>query len=251
MSRRGSHVPKKLKHDAIVEALLEVRFETKTSPEFLLVRLSELQQWRTFNQSRLPAYSIPETIRNVDPNFRYQPIFELLEPETSQRSVRVGANVLSYHVRAPYIGWHKFGSELRKAVSALFDKTEDLVVKRLGLRYVNALTSDLHQIRGIQDLDVSLRIGGSPVTDGININEAMRVNERIFCMVRVATAQFVAGSLPATTTVLADIDVFTPDNFETRTQEGVSDWIEEAHTVEKQEFFVLLTDETITALEER
>lgn len=251
MSRRGSHIPKKLTHDAIVEALLELRFETTTSPEFLLVRLAELDAWKPFSSSRLPAYSIPEQVRNIDPNFRYQPTFELLEPGSNQRSLRIGPNVLSYHLRIPYIGWARFGKELTTVVTDLFSKTEGLVVRRLGLRYVNALTSDKHGIRGIHDLDLDLRIGDSPVTDGILINEMMSVTEDTSRMVRVATSQFVTGFLPDNATVLADIDIFTPEPFETKDSGAVVKWVENAHSVEKQEFFVLLKEETITALEEK
>ena len=35
------HIPAKLKHDAIVEALLEVRFDMTTVPEVLFGRLAD------------------------------------------------------------------------------------------------------------------------------------------------------------------------------------------------------------------
>ncbi len=246
MSKRGSHVPRKLKHDAIIEALIEIRFETLTKPEFLLVRLSEMEEWKGFKESRLPAFGIPEQIREVDPNLRFQPIFEL---QKEQRSLRIGSRVVSYHLRHPYQGWATFGKEVERVVEAVFSKTDGLVVGRLGLRYVNAFTSD-HQIEDAGDLDVALTIGSEAVEDGININRTLTASTNMLCTVKIATPSFVMGSLPAKTTVVADIDVFTPDAFETRDQNLVKRWLEAAHTTGRQEFFVLLKDETIRFLEE-
>jgi uncharacterized protein (TIGR04255 family) len=250
VSRRGSKVPKKLKSDAIVEALLEIRFDTATSPEFLFVRLAEFEPWKNFSQSRLPAYGIPETIRQVDPNFRYQPTFELSEPK-GQRAVRIGPKVLSYHLRSPYNGWSEFGKELSSAIEALFTKADELVIRRLGLRYLNALTSQSHAIRSIRDLDVSVCIGNEIISDGLNINMTHSLTKDSSCTVRVATPQFITGSLPPATTVLADIDVFTPEPYEVKSKLEVVKWVDAAHASEKVEFFVLLTDETIASLEDK
>jgi uncharacterized protein (TIGR04255 family) len=247
VSKRGSHVPKTLKRDAIIEALIEMRFETPTKPEFLLVRLSEMEAWKDFKESRLPAFSIPEQIREVDPNLRFQPIFEL---QKEQRSLRVGSRVVSYHLRNPYLGWMTFGKEIQNVVEAIFSKTDGLIVKRLGLRYLNAFSPDAHQIRNASDLDVTVVIGTEAVTDAININRMLTFPDGILCTVKIASPAFVIGSLPANTSMMADIDVYTPDFFETRDRHVVKRWIEAAHMTEKQEFFVLLKDETIRFLEE-
>jgi uncharacterized protein (TIGR04255 family) len=229
---------------------LEIRFDTLTTSEFLFVRLAEFGPWKSFTHSRLPAYSIPETIRQVDPNFRHQPIFELTE-NTGQRAVRIGAKVLSYHLRSPYNGWLQFGKELNGAVDALFSKAEELKVTRLGLRYLNAFTVHSHGIGGIRDLDVTVRAGEETISDNININMNRSLAEDCSCTVRVATPQFVLGSVPPSTTVLADIDVFTPEPYEARTKLDVARWVEDAHSFEKIEFSVLLTDKTLKLLEEK
>src|ERR1700683_441037 len=111
MVARGTSLPRKLKHDSIVEALLELRFETITISEVLFGRLIEHQYWKGFAQRRLPAYDIPDQIRQMDPTLRYIPIIELTAPD--QKAVlRLGKSVLSYHRKAPYVGWTSFKTEL-------------------------------------------------------------------------------------------------------------------------------------------
>ena len=47
-----------------------------------------------------------------------------------------------------------------------------------------------------------------------------------------------------------DVDVFTQEGFETQEQDVVTSWIEDAHTKEKEQFFRLLTPQTIQLLKE-
>ena len=109
MGSRGKPVPKKLKNDAIVEALLEVRFDMATMPEILFGQLADYERWKGFKQGRLPVYDIPAPLREADPNLRFQPVFEL---SSEQRFVRVGPQVISYHRTMPYVGWDRFRPEL-------------------------------------------------------------------------------------------------------------------------------------------
>src|SRR2546426_10312114 len=106
-------VPRKLKNDALVEALLEIRFDTPTIPEVLLGRLADHAAWKGFQQRRLPIAEIPAAIRQTDRNLRYSPLFELADPERN-RLVRIGEHVLSYNQLRPYVGWTVFSAELFK-----------------------------------------------------------------------------------------------------------------------------------------
>jgi hypothetical protein len=54
MATRKKRIPAKLKYDAIVEALLEVRFDMTTIPEVLLGRLADCPSWKGFEQDRMP-----------------------------------------------------------------------------------------------------------------------------------------------------------------------------------------------------
>jgi hypothetical protein len=51
----ANQLPQKLKNDAIVEAIFEIRFDTSTILEVLIGRLADLVPWNGFKQQRLPA----------------------------------------------------------------------------------------------------------------------------------------------------------------------------------------------------
>src|SRR5258708_9632891 len=102
---RGAASPKKLKNDAIIEALLELRFDVGASlPELYYARLSELPQWKSFQQLRLPAYEIPPAMRAAEPNLRFAPVLQLAELSDSPRIAKMGPHVLSYHQATAYSG---------------------------------------------------------------------------------------------------------------------------------------------------
>jgi uncharacterized protein (TIGR04255 family) len=250
MARRKKRIPAKLKHDAIVEALLEVRFDTTTIPEVLLGRLADCASWKGFEQDRMPAYEIPAFLRQADPNLRYQPIFELHNTEKN-RALRIGGHVLSYHRLTPYESWSKFKPELDAAIDALFAKAEGLTISRLGLRYINAIRPEFHQISSILQLDLTLAVEQEAVVSNVNINFTTDLSDDTQCTVRVATTEFVQGTLPPGSRVLIDVDVFTKESFKINDAQKVKQWVESAHIMEKEQFFRLLTDATIDALEEK
>jgi uncharacterized protein (TIGR04255 family) len=249
MATRGKPIPAKLKHDAIVEAVFEIRFDTPTLPEVFFGRLADQPFLKAFEQRRMPAHDIPASLREADPNLRYQPIFELAET-AEHRAVRIGQRVLSYHRTAPYVGWVRFKPELTEIIAALFAKADNLAVSRLGFRYINALQATLHSIRSIADLDLTLAIADEALSGSVNINFTTSVSDNTQCTVRVATTDLVQGALPHTTSVLVDVDVFTKESFRTSEEKTVRDWIDFAHMKEKEQFFRLLTDHTIDALKE-
>lgn len=250
MVRRGTEVPKKLKNDSIVEALLEIRFDTSTIPEVLLGRFIDNGKWAGWQQRQLPAYNVPAQLRNLDPNVKFAPIMELGEP-TRKSILRIGPSVVSYHQQAPYGGWENFRADLMGVIKALFAAARSgLTVKRLGLRYLNALQPKLHFVNSVMDLDMQLVVSEGPIANSVNINFSTDVGGKTSCTVRVATKDFVQGALPDDTSVYVDVDVFTNEGFQTSEEQAVNDWIEFAHTKEKEEFFHLFKQEVIDRLKE-
>jgi uncharacterized protein (TIGR04255 family) len=243
-------IPTKLKNDAIVEVAFEIRFTTSTIPEVLFGRISEFGPWVDFSQSSLPISQIPLTVRQADPNLRFQPIFAMIN-EGDKRAVRVGSNTIAYTRGMPYVGWERLKLELRQVIDALFEKAQKLRVERLGLRYLNALRRDLHGIQSITDLDLSLEIENERISDHVNINLTFDPAGDTTCTVRIATPEFVQGLVPPGTSVYVDVDVFTnEEGFVTTDRNFVESWIERAHQREKEQFFRLLPPSTIESLRE-
>jgi uncharacterized protein (TIGR04255 family) len=245
---RDTPLPDKIHPDAILEALFEVRFDALTIlTEVLIARLAEHAPWKDWKQRRLPSYEIPSAMREADANLRFAPIFELTGAD-SKRTVRVGPHVVSYHVFAPYPGWEVFEPELRAAVDELFAKAPELVVRRLGLRYVNALTPNAHGIRSPEDLFLTVSVSGDDQRARMNLNFITPISADSICTVRIATKEFVQGAVPEGPLLLIDVDTATTDQFTAKDAASVKDWARFAHERGKVEFFHLLTPDTLARL---
>lgn len=232
-------IPKEVKDDSIIEALCEIRFNTNELAEIVVGRLSDHKLWRGFNKNRLPVADIPGPIRAVDETLRYQPVLELRNTDGTHL-VKIGSNVLSYHNVGKYCGWPVFEPALREAIDALFSAVSDVQVHRLGFRYVNAITSTRHHIGGVKDLELKIEVASRNVDGPINLNFLTASDTEHLTMTRIASPEFVQGGLPADTTVVVDVDVFTPGKYLAKDMDSVVSWTRDAHELEKSAFFALI-----------
>ena len=125
-------IPKKLKKDAIVEAICEIRFESSEMPEIVAGTISTLQSLKSFTKKRLPIADIPTPIRLSDPNLKYQAFIEIVAPD-NQEIIKIGGNSVSIHLSAPYPGWDIFLQKMEQHFSPLFSALTDFTVTRVGL----------------------------------------------------------------------------------------------------------------------
>lgn len=244
-----SQLPNKLKKDAIVEALVELRFETTEMPEIILGRLTDNPVWRSFERNRTAIAELPSAIRLSDLNLRFQPQFDLRELN-GLRNVKIGTNVLSFHILKNYCGWDEFRPQIEDMVDFLFERIAQVSVRRIGLRYINCLTKKDHMIGGVEDLELKIEISGNTLKSNMNLNYLSSTEASSRTMVRIASRDFVDGLLPSDTTAYIDIDVFTADSFHATSAKQVIDWIKAAHDVEKRAFFQLLPQSIVDGLKE-
>ncbi len=242
-------LPRKLRNDSIVEALCVVRFGSKTLPEIVVGRLVDCPQWEHFEKSPLPVSDIPAHIRRMGPDFRNEPLLQLTATD-KMRIVRVGENVLSYHVLKPYPGWDVFKREVHTALDWLFSRIDSVVIESMGLRYVNALTREGQRITGIHDLALQMQIANDEVRDPFNVAVA---TEGDVCRVltRIASPMFAKGRFPKDTTAVIDVDVTSHNDVQAQTATEAMTWFEQAHGQEKHHFFQLLPKQVLkTIIEE-
>jgi uncharacterized protein (TIGR04255 family) len=244
-----SDLPKKLKRDAIMEALLEIRFETSQVGEVLVGRLASSVLFEGYNVSRLPIASFPVEVRDSDPNLRFQPTLQLLSPVPSEL-VKIGPHVISLHVLAPYPGWTVLSERLGALVDMLFETVNDVSLNRLGLRYINAITPD-HEVNRISDLQFAVKLGGQEISSELVFSHRFKEDNKIHGTLSLATPSFVNGpNLPNECAAFVDIDIFTPQALGKTERQAVLQWVERAHSAEKQAFFRLFSDAQIAKLKE-
>jgi uncharacterized protein (TIGR04255 family) len=240
-------LPRKLKDDAIVEALCELRFETEMLPEVVVGRLvdepSRLRAWQ-----RLPTADLPQLFIAANPDLRFQPSFELAD--ASRRTIlRIGPNMISYHCLAPYPGWEHFKADIATAIQRLFDALPEVTLTRAGLRYVNSLSMTRHHIGSVHQLCTQTTIADAAVTGPMLLRFERQVASNHRVASQLASADFAKGVTPDSTAIV-DIDVYTTASLGKLAFAQILAWIEEAHAYEKIAFFELIPSEILRVLVE-
>ena len=243
-----ANLPTKMKNDAIVEALLEIQFESDDIGEIVIGRLSDADEWNGYSTNRLNSANIPENIREKDPGLRFQPVIER-RAQDGTSTARIGSHVLSYHVYAPYSGWKNFEPKLTSIIELLFNKTTNLRVSRLGFRYINFLQSGPHNLSGLTELSLKIQLQDAQLNDDINLAYQTKPTHEHNVTLRVASPNFINADIrPKDLVCVADVDVFTPEDFSVSDKKHVIQWMKDAHEIEKSSFFSLFTKEKIIEL---
>lgn len=246
----SDNLPKKLKNDSILEALVELRFIHSEVPEIAFARLADLERWSGFNKTRLPLAEVPLEIRTRDNNLLYQALVQLVSKDRSILA-KVGTNVASIHNVNRYSGWDNgFSQQVKSLVEDLFSKIPGAQVNRIGVRYINAFEEQQHGISSPYDLALEINAGGRVSPDPFNLTFFDTSRKGFNVISRLSSPSLVGGNMPSGATAILDIDVITAPSFLEDSPDRVFSWIEEAHRLEKEAFFGLLKQETIEALRE-
>jgi uncharacterized protein (TIGR04255 family) len=243
-----TNLPKKLTTDAIIEALIEIRFEHRDLWEVVVGKFAAAEKFKGFQQTRLPLGDMPIQLRDGDPNLRFQPLIQLqqLKPPLV---IKIGPRVISVHAAAPYPGWEAFQADIKDVVELLFDACTVESVERIGVRYINAL-SPVHGIKSAFDLQWEVQFAGSRPDGDIIFANQVALDDGTCVKTSIATPAFVQGPMPPGSVVFVDVDVYAESHLGKIAASDVLSWIDRAHDLEKTAFFSLLPDAIIASLKE-
>ena len=68
---------------------------------------------------------------------------------------------------------------------------------------------------------------------------------------RIASPEFITGAHLPRLAALVDVDISTPESFNTTDSSIAKSWLGKAHIIEKQEYFNLIPDEILKLIVEK
>lgn len=238
-------LPQRIAPDAILEGIIELRFEPSDLPEVFLGKLLTTPILRDLSPTRLPQADIPYSAREADPNLRVQPIYQL---EAGNELIRIGTSTISFHVLQPYPGWNAFYRRAGEIIGGTWLAVGAPPLERCGLRYVNALTSDGHGINTIDDLSLAVIVKGQNLVD-VTVSFLSSDAPHTETLVRVASVKHVQGDVPPNSTFAVDLDVRTTGDVSRWKDTDIMAWLAEARAVKNKHFFDLLPARIIETLQ--
>lgn len=232
-------LPKKITPCPILEAALEIRFESDTPPDAIFGIV-----YNTFKDSfpkcsNLPILQIPEPIRMQDKNLIYKPYHKL---QNKNLNLQAGPKVFSLTCVNDYLGWESFSNKAKECFLKIKELNLYNEINRLGIRYINFFDFDIFDKI---DLNISIK------------NNKLKFQE-IYFRTKLETDQFLS-QLQITNNAeiknenqmkkgsVIDIDtVFEKRNIDM--DEILNKLLDEGHLKEKEVFFNLLQEKFLKNL---
>lgn len=235
-----TRIPNRIENCPLIDALIELRFDPQIdkSAVFGVIYNAVKDEYRG-SVERLPVLQLPESVREIDPNLKYKPLYRL---SNDQFILQIGSDVVSVSSKMPYVGWSTFS---KHTLSLLKRIEETGVVKRfvrLGHRYINffeqpienRLTMSFRMTEGFESRNLTIR---TEVSDGDYVNTLQFLSNAKYCHPLDGERR---GSV-------IDIDTFREyvnDSF----MQHMESEIDGAHKSEKKLFFSLLNQDLLSTL---
>jgi uncharacterized protein (TIGR04255 family) len=239
--------PKLLRQDPIVEATFEVRFAANApAGELLPGMLFGPLRGHFTNIVPMPLAQIPRQLRQLQPEFAYQPSNAIIG---DRKRLGIGDRVVNVSFSRPYPGWGVVRPVIEDVLRAIQGTALVVTVERVSLRFTNIITFD----KDLSTLRVSFVLGD--FKDFLP-SRSLRAEIRhggFTHIVQISTAADVTQAVPGTPVfsvsgLLVDVDSLAngpiQDPWTT-----IPNVLEELHVAEKQVFFGLLTAETIQRMD--
>lgn len=235
-------LPVKLELEPIVEAVFELRFVSRYPSEAVFGIIYQIIQKEYPDMKNIPLPIIPEAVRSLDPNLKYQPHNRL---QSNLWGINVGPNVISFSAQNPYMGWFKWKEIITKILQKIIDIKFFNVIERSGLRYINFIEKNVLQVTHI---DVKI-IGKKLDKQQTSLRTEFLEDNYIEIIQILNNANMVINNNPKIGSLI-DIDIvkdFTNGNVNFIYEE-IENILEESHSKVKSLFYKFLKDDYLNSL---
>ena len=235
-----ARLPARLERPPLLEAVFEVRFSGPTAAvgDLLPGLLYERLKPAFTNVEHLPVGSLPRTVRESNPELRYQPHVKL--GGGGGLTLMIGDHVIALSKAPPYEGWRSFRSLCQKVSDSLHATELVAAVERYSFKCVNIIVAD----DAFSVLNADLRFDGFALSHkGLRIRAEIK-NDPFVTIVEVQSATTIGIGEKTLTGVFLAVDTLREigsADFWPR----ASEHLDKAHDLLKATFFGLLKESTI------
>ncbi len=238
----NKRLPLRLEKCPLVDALIEIRFETSIIGSAIFgIIYNLIRNDYQGTVTSLPILQVPEQIRKNDPNLKFKPLYRI---EAERYIIQIGDDVLCISSKIPYTGWSEFSSRTIELIKKIAGENIINRVLRIGHRYVNFFEGDI-----MDKLTISKPTISGYETNNLLVRTEIKDSDNFIDTVQITNSAAYKSPFNADTLSgsLIDIDSFKEyDN--NYFLENIESEINKVHNCEKNMFFSLLTAEFLDSL---
>jgi uncharacterized protein (TIGR04255 family) len=232
-------IPKKIE-SPIQEAIFEIRYDCPYPGEALYGLLFDIfKDFQNKEDYALPILQMPQQMRLVDPNLKYQPYYRAIKDDYA---FAIGPHSIIFSALKPYRSWTEWKSFFSPILETIKKKEIIRSVERIGLR-----TFDLFDGNIFDKINAKLTIADKIIDSNPTSFFTELVQEEVHVLLNLGNMAYNNGqSLEKS---LIDIDCIYWFNCEANVFfSSYQEKLEKAHSVNKQFFFGLMKQELVSTL---
>lgn len=232
-------IPKKITPDFILEAVVELRFQTNLPADAIFgLVYNRLNELFPNSYEALPILQLPEALRLQDKNLEFAPYHKF---KSKQFQVQVGPKVLSVICSKPYSGWDEY-FDIIKTITGYLEELRFITnITRIGVRYIDFFEKiNIFDYLEFKMEDFPFPTEQSSYTTTFAF-EKFRTNLQVSNADKMQiNGRFYAGSI-------FDSDTYTEEAI-TFNKSEVLQIISDVHAAEKKIFYTLIKNSFIKTL---
>lgn len=244
MSRK---LPKRLRIQPIVDAVVEIRFSADLDASLLLPGLLVQKLGSGLKVEKLPLADMPEFVRQQQEELRFQPLVRVVD---TNYLYLVGSNSLVVGCRVPYRGWEDFKGQVDLVCTILKDCGICKEILRYSIKYVDLLDYAAPNVI-FANMLLSVEVAGVRATD-YAFNVSVQVPDGDFLHAinigAPANITFLTGETKAGTVVSVDTISLTPPRPYSEFYNNRHELLDGIHAINKQKFFDCLKDNALEVM---
>ncbi len=221
-------LPEKIENCPIIDAIVEIRFETNIYPHAVFGVLFHALKHRFPNVENLPILQLPEQLREMDPKLKYSPHYKATD---GAYQVQIGPRVFTLSSPVPYAGWRAFSEVLHSCYATLFSLNVIEKVTRLGIRYINFFDLDIFDKINLQ----------------VTLNNELHIPINTHLRTQLAAGDFLvnlhisnSAKFENRSGSILDLDTYKEYDEEMDFKDHMGSELDKGHEIEKKAFFSLL-----------
>ena len=230
-------LPTKIEPCPIIDALVEIRFSTKTHPNAVFGLLYNTLQEYFENEKveNLPILQLPDSVRSTDPQLKFKPHYKIA---TNNFVVQIGPEVISISSFPKYIGWNLFSNKIFDILSKVESVSIINDIKRIGIRYINFFDVDI-----FKHINLNVNLGDQQITYKNTVIRTEFEQDEYKSTLQIANNANNNGRVGS----IIDIDTYVLSNLKSFFK-NKEELINVGHTKEKELFFSLLKKDFLNNL---
>lgn len=230
-------LPKKLNKETIIDSIVELRYVSDFPKSVIFGIIYNELRSEFPNVEETTLTSIPEQIRDSDPNLSFQALYRV---KNDNFVVHIGTDMIAVSAYPKYLGWSELVPVCQKVFKLVYNLGIIKEALRIGIRYINKFEGDISE-----HLNFALNTSQK---DGRVRLENLMFNVSYIDSNFLSRVQCNLQVLNGNLSTILDVDT-SVDNLKSSDFDYIWSEIEEGHNTGKRTFFNLLNSDFITSLE--